>query len=176
MRIVCLVVVVAACGPARHGAGDDDGSGIDAPGSTGDGATDGVSLVYAHSGSALYRVDAMTLTTVEIGPLTGIGTDSLTDLAIDKNEDMVGITLDKLYSIDASSGGATLIKDLSQSATGFTSLSYIPTDLTDPNSADILVSANDEGAVYKIDPRPGTPRRSAATACPGATRSCRAAI
>jgi hypothetical protein len=155
MRIVSYVVVVVACGPAHHGVGDDDGSGIDAPGTTGDGANDSVSLVYAHSGSALYRVDSMTLTTVEIGPLTGIGTESLTDLAVDKNENMVGITLDKLYSINASTGSATLIKDLSQSATGFTSLSYIPTDLTDPNSADILVSANDEGAVYKIDPTTG---------------------
>src|SRR5580704_10163714 len=156
MRILSYVVLVVACGPAHHTVGDDDdGSGIDAPGTTGDGANDSVSLVYAHSGSALYRVDSMTLTTVEIGPLTGIGTESLTDLAVDKNENMVGITLDKLYSINASTGSATLIKDLSQSATGFTSLSYIPTDLTDPNSADILVSANDEGAVYKIDPTTG---------------------
>ena len=156
VRIVRLVVLVAACGPAHHPAvgDDDDGSAVDA-GSTGGDAADGTSLIYAHSGYTLYRIDSATLATIEIGPLTGIGTQSVTDIAIDKAEHMVGITLDKLYAIDASSGSATLIKDLSENATGFTSLSYIPTDLTDPNSTDILVSANDQGAVYKIDPTTG---------------------
>ena len=64
--------------------------------------------------------------------------------------------LDKLYSIDSASGTVTLVKDLSQSAKGFTSLSYVPTNLTDPTSADILVSANDQGDVFQIDPAAGT--------------------
>ena len=88
--------------------------------------------------------------------MTGLGTQSMTDLAIDKADHMVGITLDKLYSIDATTGTVTLIKDLSQSASNFTSLSYVPTDLDDPNSADILVSANSFGDVFKIDPTAGT--------------------
>jgi hypothetical protein len=87
--------------------------------------------------------------------MTALGTQSLTDLAIDKNDNMVGITLDKLYAIDATTAAVTLIKDLSQSASGFTSLSYIPSDLGDPNSTDILVSANDQGDVYQIDPATG---------------------
>ena len=114
------------------------------------------SRVYAHSGSTLYRIDTANLAPIMIGTMAGLGTQSLTDLAIDKNDHMVGITLDKLYGIDATSGTVTLIKDLSQSAHGFTSLSYIPTDLTDPNSDDILVSANDQGNVFQIDPATGT--------------------
>jgi hypothetical protein len=114
-----------------------------------------MSRVYAHSGSMLYRIDTQTLSTVPVGPMSGLGTQSLTDLAIDKSDHMVGITLDKLYAIDAQSGSVTLIKDLSQSAKGFTSLSYVPTDLSDPNSTDILVSANDQGDVYQIDPGTG---------------------
>ena len=158
VRILPVLALVLACGPNRQSPGGDDtggdaGSGSN-PGSSG--SDFGMSLVYAHTGDTLYRVDAMALTTVEVGPLTGIGTESLTDLAVDKNENMVGITLDKLFSIDPTTGATTLIKDLSQSANGFTSLSYVPTDLNDPNSDDILVSANDQGAVYQIDPASGS--------------------
>ena len=55
-------------------------------------------------------MDALTLSTIPIGPMAGIGAQSLTDLAIDKDDHMVGITLDKLYSIDPATGAATLIK------------------------------------------------------------------
>jgi len=158
VRILPLVVLVFACGPARHSPGGDD---VDAPGGSGSNPGSGgsnfeTSLVYAHTGNTLYRVDSMALTTVEVGPLTGIGTESLTDLAVDKNENMVGITLDTLYSINPATGSATLIKDLSQTVSGATSLSYIPTDLNDPNSADILVTADSKGAVYQIDPATGS--------------------
>ena len=37
---------------------------------------------------------------------------------------------------------------LSTSAQNFTSLSFVPSDLNNPNSADILVSANSFGEVY----------------------------
>ncbi len=146
-----LVTGVIACGPGNR----DHGTGADAPPGGGDSGTADMSRVYAHSGSMLYRIDTQTLSTVPVGPMTGLGTQSLTDLAIDKADHMVGITLDKLYSIDAQSGAVTLVKDLSQSARGFTSLSYVPTDLNDPASADILVSANDQGDVFQIDPTTG---------------------
>src|SRR5262249_44556705 len=128
---------------------------LDATGSSPDSGTADMSRIYAHSGSTLYRIDANTLSPMMVGSMAGLGTQSLTDLAIDKSDRMVGITPDKLYSVDAQSGSVTLIKDLSQSAHGFTSLSYVPADLGDPNSADILVSANDQGDVFQIDPATG---------------------
>jgi hypothetical protein len=153
VRILFLSVLtgVIACGPSNRG---HDPGGPDAP-NPGDSGTTDMSRVYAHSGTALYRVDTTNLGTVMVGPMTGLGTQSLTDLAIDKADHMVGITLDKLYSIDSQTGTVTLVKDLSQSARGFTSLSYVPTDLNDPGSADILVSANDQGDVFQIDPTTG---------------------
>ena len=153
MRILFLSFLpcVIACGPNNR----DPGTGADAPPSQGDSGTVDMSRVYAHSGTTLYRVDTTTLGTVMIGPMSGLGTQSLTDLAIDKADHMVGITLDKLYAIDSQTGAVTLIKDLSQNARGFTSLSYVPSDLNDANSADILVSANDQGDVYQIDPALG---------------------
>jgi hypothetical protein len=153
VRILFLSFVpwVIACGPGNRNQGTDP----DASTMQGDSGTTDMSRVYAHSGTTLYRVDTTTLGTVMVGPMSGLGTQSLTDLAIDKADHMVGITLDKLYAIDPQTGAVTLIKDLSQNARGFTSLSYVPSDLNDANSADILVSANDQGDVYQIDPVAG---------------------
>jgi hypothetical protein len=153
--ICTALFAVGACGsPTRGPGGLTDASNTsdqhDAPPNTGD-----TSRVYAHSGTTLYRIDTHTFAPQMIGDMTGLGGQSLTDLAVDKDDHMVGITLDKLYGIDSTTGTVTLIKDLSQSASGFTSLSYVPTDLDDSASADILVSANDQGDVYQIDPATG---------------------
>ncbi len=155
MKLVLgALVVLGACGPsgrnelpvdAAHG-----GSGDDATISPTDD-----SRVYAHSGNKLYKIDTQSLVPIEIGTMSGLGTQSLIDLAIDKDDQMIGITLDKLYSIDGTTGAATLIRDLSASAQGFTSLSFAPRDLTDPNSEDILVSANSSGDIFEIDPATG---------------------
>jgi hypothetical protein len=152
MRAVLgVVVLLAACGPSTR-----DGGAADAP-SQGDAGPDtpvvDTSRVFAHSGGMLYRLNATTLSEVPIGPMTGLGTQSLTDLAIDINDKMVGITLDKLYDIDPTTGTVTLIKDLSQAANGFTSLSFVPDPADD--TKDILVTANDQGAVFQIDPATG---------------------
>jgi hypothetical protein len=151
MRTLLLLCLVA-CGPTTR-----DPGGTDASSQGGGEAAPPVdnSRVYAHSGGMLYRLDSMTLKEVPIGPMTGLGTQSLTDLAVDKDDHMVGITLDKLYSVDPANGTVTLIKDLSQSARGFTSLSFVPQKLDDPASADILVSANDQGDVFQIDATTG---------------------
>ena len=156
VRILYLSLAgLVACGPSNRDGNQPDASSPDAaPTHDGSPAVDS-SRVYAHSGSTLFRIDTQNLGTVQIGAMTGLGTQSLTDLAIDKDDHMVGITLDKIYTIDATTGAVTLIKDLSQNAQNLTSLSYVPTDLNDPNSADILVSATSAGAVFQIDPSSG---------------------
>jgi hypothetical protein len=149
-----LAVGLLACGPNGRDGQSPDASGTDGQSGTDASNTD-TSRVYAHSGSTLYRIDTINLGTQQIGAMTGLGSASMTDLAIDKADHMVGITLNKLYSIDQTTGTVALIKDLSQAAQGFTSLSYVPADLNDPNSADILVSADGSGAVFQIDPTSG---------------------
>jgi hypothetical protein len=111
--------------------------------------------VFAHSGGELYRVDTITLMPLLVGPLSGLGAQSLTDLAIDRDDRIVGITLDKLVAVSPQNGATSLIRDLSQSASGFTSLSYVPTDLANPSSPERLVAANDQGFVFEIDPMTG---------------------
>jgi hypothetical protein len=153
MKRLIAVCVLAACGPGNRG--DHE---VDAPGPQPDAPGDPVdtSRVFAHSGTTLYRMNNKTLAAEAIGPMTGLGTQNLLDLAIDKDDKLVGITRDKLYSVSATTGAATLIRDLAASAQDLTSLSYVPQNLSDPSSPDILVSANDTGAVFKIDSATGT--------------------
>lgn len=151
MRRLLAVAVLAACGP------DNRAPSIDAPPSQPDagGDPEDNSRVFAHSGGVLYRMNNKTLAAEQIGPLTGLGTQNLLDLAIDKDDKVVGVTRDKLFSIDQTTGATTLIRALGTTAQDLTSLSYVPQSLSDVTSPDILVSANDVGDVFQIDPATG---------------------
>jgi hypothetical protein len=97
-----------------------------------------------------------TLAAEQIGPLTGLpAMRGLLDLAIDKDDKIVGVTRDGLYAINSTTGATTLIRDLQTSAQDLSSLSYVPESITDVSSPDILVSATDVGDVFKIDPMTG---------------------
>jgi hypothetical protein len=153
MRAIIYWVALTACGPS-----DRDTPAADGPSQPDPDAPPIVdpSRVYAHSGQNLYQMNSATLATTNLATFSGLGNQSLTDLAVDKNDRMLGITLDKLYEIDIATGAATLIRDLSQDADNVTSLSFVPADLNDPASADILVTANSFGEVFEIDPSTGS--------------------
>jgi hypothetical protein len=157
---IVITLLLTACGPAGSGR-DDAGSGNpDADTSFPDanaidGAVVDYSAVYGHSGQVLFRLDTETLDTVAIGSFL-LGTKSITDIAIDKDDRMLGVTLDAVYEIDVATGAATKLADLDDAAPDFTSLSFIPTDLDDPQSAEILVAANVEGRVFEIDTTDGS--------------------
>jgi hypothetical protein len=149
--------ILAACNPGdRPGDVDARPQQDDAPPTSNDDAppVTEMSQVYAHSGGTLYRMDSLTLAATPIGTMTGLPTNrSLLDLAVDKDGKLVGITSDKLYSLDSATGATTLIKDLKASAQGFTSLSFVPgTTSTEPEK---LVSANAQGDVFEINPVTG---------------------
>ena len=147
------VAILAACSPA--GRRDDVVDPVDAPAQPDEDAPPVavMSRVYAHSGDTLYRMDPLTLAATPIGPMGGLDA-ALLDLAVDKNDNIVGVTASKLYSLDANTGAPTLIKTLTGAAQGLTSLSYIPgATSSDP---DLLVSANGDGDVFSIDPVTGT--------------------
>lgn len=153
---LAVVVALGACGPGSRDHGNDPVDApivdptVDAPP-----ATD-MSLVYAHTSNVLYRLDATSLQAVQIGTITGLKTqsgasmpESLTDLAIDKDNHMIGVSLKTLYSIDPATGAATVIAALPTVASGATSLSFVPA--ANPSDPDILVTANDQGDVYQIN-------------------------
>ena len=112
-----------------------------------------MSRVYAHSGDTLYRLNPLTLSPMQIGAMSGI-TGQLLDLAVDKNDRIVGASRTELYTISSTSGAATLLRTLDAGAQGFTSLSFIPgATASDP---DILVAANEDGDVFQINEANGT--------------------
>jgi large repetitive protein len=152
------VVLVAACAPGpRSGVGDDDDTHTDAasqPG--GDAAGSGETVyVYAHTATALYRVDPDSLAISLVGSFGWpSGADQMTDIAIDKTGSMIGISYDKVYKVDPSTAQATL---LSASLDGdFNGLSYVPASMLGGSGDDVLVGTrNTDGEVFRIDPMTG---------------------
>lgn len=110
--------------------------------------------LFAHTGQDLYRLDPNTFEILPVGPFN-TGGPSMLDIAIDKNDRMVGVSLFKLWSIDRTSGAATEISDFDGSTDGLTSLSFVPLDDGDPESAERLITIGASGNVYEVNPLTG---------------------
>ncbi len=152
-------VALAACGPgARNGdgTGDSGDAGIDATTtpdspSTVDGPPSAEpSKVYAHTADTLYQLNDTSFAVTQIGTFTGLD-GPLLDLAVDKNDRMLGTTRGSVYSINSATAAATLLKALPTAAQNASSLSFIPQTTGD----DLLVTANISGDVYSINPTTG---------------------
>ncbi len=182
-KILVAAAMVAAtfcaCSPDERADGDDqgdddDGTGdvdaatggtIDAGGGgfvdAGGGASDGGggpagdSVVYAHSSSELYRVDPDTFDVTLIGPFVwemGIF-DSMTDIAIDKNGGITGVSFNRVYHVDPATAVTTFLAPLARQ---FNGLSYIPAGTIDGSTDEILVGSTLDGSFWRIDPLTGT--------------------
>lgn len=156
MRWPLLLTLLAACG--RSSGGDaPDAAGADASTPDADNSPDAdpseFSRVYAHSGQNLYRIDTSNLDVIEIGPFN-TGGPSITDIAVDKNDVMLGVSLSKIWDIDTGTGAATE-KATFQGSGNLTSLSFVPVDPDNPDSDERLVTATDQGDVYEINPETG---------------------
>lgn len=154
--VTLLTIGLAACGPPATPGDPDGATGVDAEVEGPDARPADYSRVYAHSGQDLYRIDTTDLEVILVGPFgAAIGALSITDIAIDKDDRMIGVTLNAIYEIDENTGTATHLADFT-GVDGFTSLSFVPLDPDDLESAEELIAANDQGAVYRIDPETGS--------------------
>ncbi len=158
LSALALAVAAAACGPSVTGSDDDqpidaavaiDGRVIDGPGGI-DADETPPSLVYAHSGQTLYRIDTRTNQAIMIGAFTNLGTQSMTDIAVDRNGVMIGVTLNKIFSVDTSTAACTLLASFT-GTDNLTSLSFVPANPAQPDGPEVLVAATDTGAVIRID-------------------------
>jgi hypothetical protein len=151
----------AACGPEHRnpgGGGDDQDGGVDADTSGGgDGSTNPeVTYVYAHTSSELYKVDPDTLAITKVGNFGwSNGTDSMTDIAIDKTGVMIGVSYTAVYRVDVTTAAATR---LSTGLGGtFNGLSFVPAAMLGQTGEDVLVGTrNNDGLVFRIDPMTGS--------------------
>lgn len=150
--------LVAACGPSVTADDDDtpnpdarepDARVIDAPGGI-DAEEPLPSQVFAHSGQTLYRIDTATNMSIRVGDFTNLGTQSMTDIAVDRNGRMIGVTLNKIFEVNKSTGAATFLADFT-GADNLTSLSFVPVNIGNPDGPEMLVAATDTGAVIRID-------------------------
>lgn len=155
-----MAIVACACGgPHRDpGTGGDDDGTVDADpggGGGGDGAVPEMVFVYAHTSSALYKVDPDTLAITKVGDFVwSNGSDQMTDIAIDKTGRMLGVSYTAVYQVDVSNAHATR---LSTGLTGtFNGLSFVPAAMIGQTGDDVLVGTrNDDGLVFRIDPTTG---------------------
>jgi hypothetical protein len=159
-RIVLFAIAcTAACGPGQPTGlqttdarvDGNNGGGSDAP----DDLPPGSAFVYAHTESALYRVDPDTLAITKVGNFTwSHGSDQMTDIAIDNKGAIIGISFDAVYTIDPSTAAAN---QLNAGLNGrFNGLSYVPADMVGTTGDDVLVATRgDDGIVFRVDPMTG---------------------
>ncbi len=159
MRLGIVLFAIAACGPGTRdggGPGSGSGSGSNDAGAGGDGSITGeATFVYAHTASTLYQVDPDTLAISMVGPFVwSNGSDSMTDIAIDKAGQMLGVSASSVYRVDVTNAHATR---LSNGLTGlFNGLSFVPAQMLGQTGDDVLVGTrNEDGAVFSIDPMTG---------------------
>jgi len=105
--------------------------------------------VYAHSATELYKVDPDSYAVTLVAAFTFDTTpDEITDIAIDKDGNMVGISVDKLYTIDSDTAACTYVATLDST---FAGLTYVPAE----GQEEALIAAAFDGGVFKIDPVTG---------------------
>src|SRR5438128_2397972 len=130
MRKLCAIAslfVATACGPGTHFVPDGGNGGhidsavndgpvfIDAPPVI-DGAPVFFGKIYAHSYSDLYSIDHDTLSTTHIGPFLWPpevgGTDMMTDIAVDKGGNIIGVSFGNVYAVDHDTAACTRLAPL----------------------------------------------------------------
>ncbi len=108
-------------------------------------------LVYAHSDSVLYTVDPSSLQVSEIGPfIWPRGEDSMTDIAIDRNGNMVGVSESDIYAVDPATANCIFLSV--QPEGGMNGLSFVAS--SDLDASEVLIGTAGD-TVYRIDPLTG---------------------
>lgn len=133
---------------------DDDGDGVPDISDVfpNDPALPGVVVpkkIYAHSSSTLYTVDVGTYQVGNVGafkwPADG-GGHQMTDVAIDRNGVLYGVTFDRLYVCNPANASCTNLGTLPGSYNGLT---WIPAGIIEPNK-DTLIGITNGGGWFQL--------------------------
>jgi streptogramin lyase len=109
-------------------------------------------VVFAHTASTLYRVDAETLAITGVGDFVwpaGIDFDEMTDIAVNKSGEVFGVSFTRVYRVDPATAVCVFLAPLS--GTTFNALSFLP----DGAGGEVLVGASGAGDLYTIDTTTG---------------------
>ncbi len=166
-----VAVAAAGCGDdaglddpwAHRDGGVGDGGAMDAAVNPGDGAVDPDAVtpvlqdkVYAHSADTLYEVDPNDLTVTVVGDFgwpAGSAGEQMTDIALDEDGHMVGVTFNRVYAVDKDTAECTYLSDLQSGM--YNGLSWVEGVAVDPN-VKTLVGVNTGGDYLAIDPGTGS--------------------
>ena len=156
-RGFCLALLAAACGPTpinnpSIGGHSDASVPFPPPGLSVDaGAVQPApNVVYAHGPDTLFLVDPGTLEVTPVARFTWpFAPDKMTDIAIDRNGDMIGISFDTVYAVDKSTATCRRLAPLDRQ---FNGLSFVHTDGAEQET--LLATALD-GSVHRLDPETG---------------------
>lgn len=124
-----------------------------------DGFQLGKTVVYAHTPDELFKVDPETMAVTSIAAFvfpTDEASPRITDIALDKDGNMVGVTRNTVYAIDPATAVCTR---LSENNVHYVGLSYV-VDTSKPDKTEFLMGLDKDGTVYEINPLSGqtTPR------------------
>jgi hypothetical protein len=136
---------------------------LDGPGGTDhDGGTPppdapaGRTLIYAHTDTTLYQVDATQtpFNLTQLGDFDCVGGNNqdpaMTDLAVDKAGNLTGISAQYLYSLTVTSSGVHCDAPVTLQGNGrFYGLTYAPQGVL--GADEVLVAANSAGELWAID-------------------------
>jgi hypothetical protein len=155
--VACVLVFAAiACGKAATVTPDSaaaDANAIDAPGADAFQPFDG--WIYGHSYFELYRIDPRSLAVIDIGAFqwpTGMDSEMMTDIAVDQDDHLTGVSFDGVFSIDPMNAKTTYLAPLTRE---FNGLSYVPATELGQTGPDTLVGTTLDGSIWSIDPTSG---------------------
>jgi hypothetical protein len=152
------MVVVAACGKQRGGTAGEPGDNAEVDSGPGvDVVNLATTFVYAHTATELYRIDPDTLAVIKVGDFDTAG-DQITDIAINRNSELIGISFTSVYAIDPMTAKGTR---LSAGLSGtFNGMSFVPAEQFGQVGDDILIATRrDDGGVFRIDPNTGATKQ-----------------
>lgn len=115
--------------------------------------------VFAHSSDSLYAVNPRTFGVVRVGPFgwPPDGNDHrMTDIAVNAQGDIWGITFGALYRVDPMTARCTFVADFDGSTVN--GLSFIPADEFS-GGTELLLAADRAGFVYRVDTTTGRSAR-----------------
>lgn len=118
----------------------------------------GETVVYAHSDDTLFSVDPSTRMVRRVGTFrfpSGTAAANMTDLAVDAEGHITGVTETALFSIDPNTAQCTLVRALPTAERRvFVGLTWAPVGVLDP-SREVLLGGATDGSLWRIDPATG---------------------
>jgi hypothetical protein len=161
IRSLAIASLCVACGPPLQPADDFDAHPEDVPDAGPDAFRPDArpvpftGSVYVHSYDNLYAVDPETLEVTLIGPFgwpEGFEDELMTDIAVDRDGDITGISFGAVYAVDKDTAACTYLSALTGQE--FNGLSWVPEGIID-KGAEVLIGTGLAGTVWRIDPMTG---------------------